>query len=84
MYLKDSFNEKQAWDAESKVKSQGLLVATCSFERILAFSVVFNGLEPLKPFVTKFKKQNQDIYMAYSMTNLAISDLKRCRENIGE
>ena len=50
----------------------------------MAFSVVFNYLEPLKPLVTKLQKQNQDIYMAHSMTDLVISDLKRYRENIDE
>ena len=30
------------------------------------------------------QKQNQDIYMAYSTTDLVISDLKHYRENIDE
>ena len=84
MYLKDRFDEKQTWDAETREKSQGLFVATLSFEDILAFSVVFNCLQPLKPLVIKLQKQNQDIYMAYSTTDLVISDLKHYRENIDE
>ena len=50
----------------------------------MAFSVVFNCLEPLKPLVRKLRKPNQDIYMAYNMTDLVISDLKCYRESIDE
>ena len=72
MYLEERSNEKWTWDAEAKGKS----------EHILAFSVVFNCLKPLKPLVVKLHKQNQDIYMKYSMIDLVASDLKRYRENI--
>ena len=72
------------WDGGTNVKLQGLFVATRSFEYILAFSVVFNCLEPLNPLVTKLKKQNQNIFMAYSMIDLVMSYLKRYRENIDE
>ena len=65
MYLEENFNEKWTWDAETKVKSQGLFGATRSFEHILVFSVVFNCLEPLKPLAAKLQKLNQDIYMVY-------------------
>ena len=54
MLLKERLNEKWAWDAEGK--SQGLFVATRSFEHILAFLVVFGCLEPLKPLLTKLQK----------------------------
>ena len=84
MYLEEKFNEKWMWDPETRVKSQGLFVATRSFEDILAFSVVFNCLEPLKPLVTKLQRRKQDIYMACCMIDLVISDLKSYRENIGE
>ena len=56
MLLKERLNEKWAWDAEIKGKSQGLFVATCSFEHIFAFLVVFDCLEPLKPLLTKLQK----------------------------
>ena len=61
---------------------QGSFVATCLFEHILAFSVAFDRLEPLKPLVTKLQERNQDIYIAYSMTDLIMSDMKPYRENI--
>ena len=50
--------------AETKIKAQGLFAATNSFEHILAFSLVFNGLDPLKLLASKLLKCNQDIYKA--------------------
>ena len=50
--------------AETKTKVQGLFAATNSFEHILAFSLVFNGLDPLKPLASELLKCNQDIYKA--------------------
>ena len=34
-------------------KIQGLFTACCKYDRLIAFSVSFNRLEPLKPPVTK-------------------------------
>ena len=48
----DLYNENWTWDAETKMKAQGLFAATNLFEHIVAFSLVFNGLQPLKPLVT--------------------------------
>ena len=56
MHLKERLNEKWAWESEIKEKSQGLFVATRSFEHILAFLVVFDCLESLKSLVTKLQK----------------------------
>ena len=53
-----------------------MFAATKSFELNLAFSLVFNGLEPLKPLVTKLQKRNQDNYKAYQMIDNVISELK--------
>ena len=61
-HLEEKYNKNWTWDAETKIKAQGLFAATKSFEHILAFSLVFNGLEPLKPLVTKLQKRNLDIY----------------------
>ena len=69
-------------DAETKIKAQGLCAATKSFEYVLAFSLVFNGLEPLKPLVTKLQKRNQDIYKAYQIIDNVISKLKGFRHNV--
>ena len=49
------YNENWIWDAETKIKAQGLFAATKSFEHIVAFSLVFTGPEPLKPLVTKLQ-----------------------------
>ena len=53
MHLKERLNEKWTWDAEIKGTSQGLFLATCSFEHTLTVLVVFDCLELLKPLVTK-------------------------------
>ena len=84
MHLEERFNGKLTLDAETKVKLQDLFVAHRSFENILAFSAVFNSLEPLKPLVKKPQKRNQDIYMAYRMIDLVMSYLKCYLENIDE
>ena len=77
MYLEERFKEKLTWDAKAKGKLQGLFVATRSFEYILDLSVVFDWLDSLKSLATKLQKQNQDIFMAYSMIDIVMSDLKR-------
>ena len=82
MYLEERLKEKLTWDAEAKEKLQGLFVATRLFECILALSVVFDWLESVKPLATKWQKQNQDIFMAYSVIDIVMSDLKRYWENI--
>lgn len=84
MYLEQRFNKNLMWDAKTEGKSQGLFVVTCLFEHILAFSAAFYCLEPLNPLVTKLQKQNQDIYLAYSINDLVMPDLKCYRENMDE
>ena len=59
-----------------------MFAATNSFEHILAFSLVFDGLEPLKPLVKKLQKRNQDIYKAYQTIDSVISELKGFRGNV--
>ena len=49
------YNENWTWDAETKIKAQGLFTATKLFEHIVAFSLVFTGPEHLKPLVTKLQ-----------------------------
>ena len=48
----------------------------------MAFSVLFHGLEPTKPLVTKLQKRNQDIYQAYCMIDKVLSDLQGIQSNI--
>ena len=81
-HLEEKYNENWTWDEETKIKAQGLFAATKSFEHILAFSLVFNGLEPLKPLVMKLQKRNLDIYKAYQMTDNVIFELKGFRDNV--
>ena len=81
-HLEENYYENWTWDAEIKIKAQGLFAATKLFEHILAFCLVFNGLEPLKPLVTKMQKCSQDIYKAYQMIDNAISKLKDFRHRI--
>ena len=64
-HLDKKFNENWTWDAETKIKAHGLFPAIKSFEHIIALSLVFNGLEPLKLLVAKLKKCNQGIYKLY-------------------
>ena len=52
-YLEIKFKIKWTWDAETKAKTHGLYAASSSFEYIAAFSVLFNGLEPLKTTICK-------------------------------
>ena len=59
-----------------------MFAATKSLEHILAFSLVFDGLEPLKPLVMKLQKRNQDIYKTYQITDTVISELKRFRDHL--
>ena len=82
-HLEEKYNENWTCDAETKIKAQGLFAATKSFEHILAFSLVFNGLEePLKPLVKKLQKRNLVIYKAYQMTDNVISELKGFSDNL--
>ena len=46
------------------------------------FSILFNGLEPLKLLATKIQKWNSDIYQVYRMIDQAIEDLKHFRRNV--
>lgn len=74
MYLEEDFEKKWMCYSETKQKWQDLFVATYSFEHILAFPVAFVCLEQLKPLVTKLQKQNQDTYVAHSVTDLVMSE----------
>ena len=80
--MEEKYNQNWTWDAETKIKAQRLFAATKSFEHISVFSLVFNGLEPLKTLVTKFQKRNQNIYKAYQITDNIISEVKGFRDNV--
>ena len=59
-----------------------MTAATKPFEHISAFSLVFDGLERLKPLLTMLQKRNQDICKAHQMSDSVISDLKGFRHNV--
>ena len=44
-YLENEFIEYWCWDGESINKAQGLFVVCRKFDHIIAFSVLFHGLE---------------------------------------
>ena len=71
-------------DASTKAKAQGLYTACTKFSHLISFSILFNGLEPLKPLVTKLQKRNLDIYKAYHIIDEVVLDLENIRTNIDE
>ena len=83
-YLEDEFEKKKKkiWDADTKSKEHGLYVDCSSFEYIVAFSVLFNGLEPLKPFVVKLQKPYQNTFKGYYMIDTLVSDLMDYKRNL--
>ena len=44
--------------------------------------MLFHGLEPTKPLVTKLQKRNQDTYQAYCMIDKVLSNLRDIQSNI--
>lgn len=80
--MRNKFSEPWTWDSETKVKSQGLHTSLLRFENMIAFSVLFNGLEPLKPLVEKLQKRNQDIFDAYHMIDSVLADLEATKKDI--
>ena len=61
---------------DTKTKAQGLYAACSLFEHIVAFFVLFNGLEPLKLLVVKLSKSR------YYMIDTTVSDLIDYRRNV--
>ena len=70
--------KKWSWDKETVSKAQGLFAAC----RLVAFAVLYNGLEPLKLLVTKLQKHNQGIYQAYQIIDQVINDLRETKYNM--
>ena len=83
-HLEEKFNEPWTWDTNTKTQAQGLCASCTKFEHLISFSILFNGLEPLKPLVSKLQKRNQDIYKAYHMIDSVITDLERNHKNLDE
>ena len=84
MELEEKHKEKWSWDKETVSKAQGLFAACRRFDRLVTFAVLYNGLEPLKPLVTKLQKCNQDIYQAYQMIYQVINDLRETKDDMDE
>ena len=53
MELEEKPKEKWSWDKEALSKAQGPFAVRRRFDRLVAFVVLYNGLEPLKLLVTK-------------------------------
>ena len=83
-FLEEKFNEPWTWDSDTKSLSQGLYKACSSFQHLISFSILFNGLEPVKPLATKLQKRNADIYVAYHMIDEVIDQLRSYRDNIDD
>ena len=49
------FKESWMWNPKTKKKAPGLLFATKSFEHLITFSQVLNGLELLTPLVSRLQ-----------------------------
>ena len=82
-YLEEKFGEPWSWDSgNGKPRAQAIYTSFTSitrFEKLIAFSILFNGLEPLKLLVIKC---SSDIYEAYQMIDKVITNIKYLRENI--
>ena len=83
-HLETEVHEKWSWDRETQNKAQGLFAECRRFHGLVAFAVLFNGLEPLNLLATKLRKRKQDIYQAYHMIDQVLSDLKDVKNNIVE
>ena len=53
MELEEKHKEKWSWDNEALSKAQVPFTVRRKFDRLVAFVVLYNGLEPLKLLVTK-------------------------------
>ena len=84
MELEEKHKEKWSWDKETVSKAQSLFAACRRFDRLITFAVLYNGLEPLRPLVTKLQKRHQDIYEAYQMIDQVINDLRETKYNMDE
>ena len=79
-HLEQKFGEQWVWDHNARTLAQGLYNVCTSFEHLVSFSVLFNGLERLKPLVVKVQKRNRDIFEAYHMIDRVLEnmcDIKR-------
>ena len=81
-YLENETIKNWYMDSESINKAQGLFAICRKFDHIISFSVLFHGLEPNKPLVTKLHKRDEDIYQANYMTEKVLSDLRDIQSNI--
>ena len=81
-YLENETTENWCWDSESINKEQGFFGVSRKFDRNIAFLVMFHGLEPTKPLITRLQKRNQGIYQAYCIIDKVLSDLWDIQSNI--
>ncbi len=82
--MEETFGERWSWDSESKIKAAGLLAQARDFGHIMAFTVALNGLEPIKPLVSKLQRRNLDIFKGYHMIDNVIDRLKEMRAEVDD
>ena len=70
---------KKTWSRNKK------FYAACRrFDPLIAFSVLCNGSEPIKPLITKLQRRNQDINQAYHMIDQVLKNLEEIKNNVTE
>ena len=67
VYIENNVSADWDWDANTKVKAQGLLHSLKSGQQIISFLVAKNSLEFVKSLATKLQKKDQGILQAYNM-----------------
>ena len=82
VYIENNVSADWDWDANTKVKAQGLLHSLKSGQQIFSFLVAKNSLELVKPLATKLQKKDQDILQAYNMIDTTVDNVKELRKNI--
>ena len=82
VYIENNVTADWDWDANTKVKAQGLLHSLKSGQQIISFLVAKNSLELVKPLATKLQKKDQDIVQAYNMIDTTVDNVQELRKNI--
>ena len=74
--------ESLIWNREALSRSQNLFLACQEIDYLVAFSVLFKELEPLKPLETKLQRKNQYISYACYMIDEVLNHFKDFEKSI--
>ena len=55
--LETEINDKWYWDQETQSKAQGLFSSCRRFDRLVAFAILYNALEPLNHSQQNFRRE---------------------------